>query len=513
MKHQPANQTEPKTPNTKAVVTHKTATQTTIKAQSPQPKRASAVVTDDALFSMRKFDYENDLPIVYSEKYNIYMMGLELTHQFDSKKYKKMAKQLSDDFLDTTFARHRRSDETLAEDEEPDNPSMQSRRLRYLAPNRPVTIDELLLHHKANYVDIIHQEKSVLARITEVWLLNLIPMAVIESRLLNPIKWQVAGTIFATHLAMQHGWSINLGGGFHQASTDYGETFCIFSDVLVAMKYVWRKHPLQKFMIIDLDAHQATGIERDLVELSGKRREMVYILDIFNDTINPPDPTADQGINLRVQLGRFTGDATYMDRLEKALATAFASFKPTLIFYVAGQDILKNDQLGLMNISDDVLKKRDELVFTYATERNKCPIVMLLGGGYLSRGSKVQADSIRNLYAKGLIWGGQKSGSRTLTRPMMKKSVKKSASKKSPVTIHHSKKDLSSRSPSSTGIDAVSQSVSGSNGRRTFKVIRLSGAHKTTKTANATSTKTVTKGAHQSAGADGHGSKKHHASK
>lgn len=370
-------------------------------------------ILTNSLFSMRRFDATKDLPLVYSSNYNMSMVGVELLHDFDTQKYGKIANQLDSLFLDTPFARHIHYDEHNDGQENPAQP----RRLRFLEPNRPVTEQELSLHHSSSYITRIHTNKSLLARITETWLLNLIPQSVLHSRVLEPIKWQISGTIYAVHLAMQHGWAINLGGGFHQARANSGETFCIFSDVLLAIKWVWRKHPLQKFMIIDLDAHEAVGIAQDLLELEPKRRAQVFLVDVFNNTIQPPDSRGNSRADVSVELARFTGDTTYMRKVSEALERAFAVFKPSMVIYIAGQDILKDDQLGLMNISDEVLKKRDELVFSWATEKMKCSIVMLLGGGYLIRSTGVLADSIRSLFARGLIWAGFRDGNRTLSRP------------------------------------------------------------------------------------------------
>lgn len=386
-------------------------------------KATKQSVVTDSLFSMRLFNADRDLPIVYSDKYNMSFAGLELLHYSDSKKYAKMAQHLSDEFLDTPFARVRQFDEK-DEDGEDATGAVRPRRLRYLAPNRPMNDIELEIHHTGEYIHRLHNDKSMIAKVAEIWALNLVPMFVLESRLMNPIRLQAAGTVFACHLAIQHGWAINLGGGFHQASVDRGETFCLVSDIFLAMKYIWRKHPLQRYMIIDLDAHQATGLERDLADMDKRRREMIYMLDVFNNSIQPPDPKADSGIDQRVELGRFTGDETYLKKLDEALETAIQAFKPTLIIYVAGQDVVKDDKLGLMNISDEALMKRDEKVFSLACEKLKRPIVMLLGGGYSAHGARIQADSIRNLFAKGLIWGGHKSGSRSLSRPVRRAAKK-----------------------------------------------------------------------------------------
>lgn len=374
-------------------------------------------ITNVNMFSMGTFDAELDLPIVYCDRYNIKMFGLELLHTFDTKKYSKLARCLNYQFLDTLYARIPHDAETS------DNfvdlfEAPMSRCLRYLQPNRPINMVELRNHHSPDYILQVHEDKELLSKITELYLIKWIPNCCLDTRLLDPIKWQISGTIYAANLAMQHGWAINLGGGFHQASYDSGSNFCLFSDVMLAIKYIWRRHPLQRVMIIDLDAHQALGIEHDLAKMSDKHREMIFILDIFNNTLQPADTEADTATNLRIELESFTGDDVYLKRLDEALSVAFNKFKPSIVFYIAGQDVLKDDPVGWLDLTDGGLIRRDELVFKYSTELYKCPIVMLLGGGFQTRGVQVQAESIRRLFARNLIWGGNRAGSRSLTRPM-----------------------------------------------------------------------------------------------
>ena len=56
-------------------------------------------------------------------------------------------------------------------------------------------------------------------------------------------------------------------------------------------------------------------------------------------------------------------------------------FNPTFIFYQMGVDPLKEDKLGLMNLTFEGLKKRDEMVLSYAKD-HQIPISLALGGGY-----------------------------------------------------------------------------------------------------------------------------------
>ncbi len=147
-------------------------------------------------------------------------------------------------------------------------------------------------------------------------------------------------------------------------------------------------------MIIDLDAHQGNGPERDFMQ-----DKNVFILDMYNAEIFPGDEAAKKGIALKVELESGTRDEIYLSRLKKSLAEAFSRFHPDMIIYNGGTDVLQKDPLGLLNLSPDGVIKRDELVFRQALSR-KIPIVMLLSGGYQQSNYEVVGRSIINLNEK-----------------------------------------------------------------------------------------------------------------
>ncbi len=62
-----------------------------------------------------------------------------------------------------------------------------------------------------------------------------------------------------------------------------------------------------------------------------------------------------------------------------------AEFKPDLIIYNAGTDILAFDPLGKLHVSPHGIKLRDELVFKTAKDR-QIPIVMLTRFAYFHMG-------------------------------------------------------------------------------------------------------------------------------
>ncbi|XP_038985199.1 histone deacetylase 2 isoform X4 [Phoenix dactylifera] len=208
---------------------------------------------------------------------------------------------------------------------------------------------------------------------------------------------QVGGSILAAKLAIERGWAINVGGGFHHCSAEKGGGFCAYADISLCIHFAFVRLNISRVMIIDLDAHQGNGHE---IDFSDDRR--VYILDIYNSGIYPFDLEARRYIDQKVELLSGTKTNEYLEQLDKALEVAGNNFNPELVVYNAGTDILDGDPLGRLKVSPEGVSIRDEKVFRFARERN-VPLLMLTSGGYMKSSAQVIADSIINLSGKKLI--------------------------------------------------------------------------------------------------------------
>lgn len=73
-------------------------------------------------------------------------------------------------------------------------------------------------------------------------------------------RFQTGGSILAGKLALERGWAINLGGGFHHCSRDKGGGFCPYADItlLVQFLFQYEHQRVKSAMIVDLDAHQVS---------------------------------------------------------------------------------------------------------------------------------------------------------------------------------------------------------------------------------------------------------------
>jgi histone deacetylase 11 len=120
------------------------------------------------------------------------------------------------------------------------------------------------------------------------------------------------GTLIACEIANRMKWSINLSGGYHHASTSTGGGFCVFPDITLAVHYIRTRMNKNKIMIIDLDAHQGNGYERDFL-----KDDNVFIVDSYNPNIYPKDEVAKKAINLLLPVANYTSDEDYLTSLKR----------------------------------------------------------------------------------------------------------------------------------------------------------------------------------------------------
>jgi histone deacetylase 11 len=206
--------------------------------------------------------------------------------------------------------------------------------------------------------------------------------------------YATGGSILGARLAWARGWAINLGGGFHHASSDRGGGFCVYADITLAIRHLRMNVPeARKAVILDLDAHQGNGHERDALG-----DEDTHIVDFFNHSIYPYDLPAKKAIKCAVSVRMHT-DEEYLEALREHLEASIASFAPSFLLYNAGTDCMVGDPLGGMRLTPDGIVRRDELVFGMCLAAN-LPILMVLSGGYQKSNAPVIARSITNLMKK-----------------------------------------------------------------------------------------------------------------
>jgi len=238
----------------------------------------------------------------------------------------------------------------------------------FLAP-QPATDEDVLRVHSQDYVYKL--KNGSLSRTEEMRL------EVPYSKKLIEACWLAAGgSILAARRALQDGWAANIGGGFHHACPDHGEGFCVIHDVAIAIRRLQFDGAIERAMVVDTDVHQGNGTA---VVFGGDGN--VYTLSLHQEH-NYPFPKPPSTVDVDLPDG--IGDEEYLAILEKHLHQAFHDFAPELLYYVAGADPYREDQLGGLALTMEGLARRDALVFDYA-RRNGVPVAIALAGGYARR--------------------------------------------------------------------------------------------------------------------------------
>lgn len=184
------------------------------------------------------------------------------------------------------------------------------------------------------------------------------------------------GSILTGRLALEHGLAVHLGGGFHHAFPDHGEGFCLVNDVAIAVRVLKSEGLIERGAVIDCDLHQGNGTAAVFAN-----EPEVFTFSIHQEHNYPMwKPPSD----LDVGLADLTGDHEYLQHLERHIPSILESHRPDLVFYLAGADPYKEDQLGGLSLTRDGLRRRDELIFHLAVEAD-VPVAVTLAGGYARR--------------------------------------------------------------------------------------------------------------------------------
>jgi acetoin utilization deacetylase AcuC-like enzyme len=233
----------------------------------------------------------------------------------------------------------------------------------------PVTDDDVRLVHTAEYVGKIREGRLSMH--------EQMALEIPFSPELRDAMWlMTGGTVLAGRLAVKHGFAAHLGGGFHHAFADHGEGFCLVNDVAVAIRMLQRDGAAARALVVDLDVHHGNGTAAIF-----QHDDAVFTFSLHQEQNYPAwKPPGD----LDVGLPDGVADDAYLGILEQRLPAILEWHRPEVVFYLAGADPYREDQLGGLALTIDGLKRRDAFVIDAAAKAH-APLAIVLAGGYARR--------------------------------------------------------------------------------------------------------------------------------
>lgn len=164
----------------------------------------------------------------------------------------------------------------------------------------------------------------------------------------------------------------------HHALRGAAMGFCVFNNVAVAVAHALAEHGLQRVAIVDFDVHHGNGTEE---AFSGDAR--VLMCGIFQHPFYPysgADSRADNMLN--VPLARGAGSAEFRAVAEQKWLPRLERFKPQLVFFSAGFDAHRDDDIGGLALVEEDYAWCTGQIKALAERHAQGRIVSLLEGGY-----------------------------------------------------------------------------------------------------------------------------------
>ncbi|MEF2276928.1 histone deacetylase [Deinococcus sp. YIM 134068] len=181
------------------------------------------------------------------------------------------------------------------------------------------------------------------------------------------------GSLAALHDALKCGWGANLAGGTHHAFADRAEGFCLVNDAAILTRMALDGGWARRVAVLDLDVHQGNGTA---ALLAGEDR--AFTLSVHGER-NYPFRKERSSLDLGLPDG--VTDVEYLRVLRVSALPALDAFRPDLLLYLAGADVLAGDRFGRFHLTLDGVRERNRAVLTWAHVAG-IPTVTMMAGGY-----------------------------------------------------------------------------------------------------------------------------------
>jgi len=248
---------------------------------------------------------------------------------------------------------------------------------------RRVTDEELELVHKPSYVALVRRELSNLQGVRELSTGD----TLVSPGSLEAAEFAAGGVLNVVDAVMQgkvkNAFAAVRPPG-HHATPTRGMGFCIFNNVAIAARYLQKKYGLQRVLIVDWDYHHGNGTQETFYEDGSVFYFSTHHYGAYPGTGSAAETGAGKGAGkiLNVPLPPGASDAQIVEAFQTKLVPAARNFKPDFILISAGFDGMRNDLLGVFDITPAGFGAITRIVVGLAKELCQGRLVSVLEGGY-----------------------------------------------------------------------------------------------------------------------------------
>jgi acetoin utilization protein AcuC len=189
----------------------------------------------------------------------------------------------------------------------------------------------------------------------------------------------VGASLQAAELVSAGGVDIafNSSGGLHHAAPDYASGFCVFNDVVIAIKHLLAKG--LKVAYVDIDAHHGDGVQNAFYAsdqvLTISIHESGRYLFPGTGGVSEIGVGAGEGYSVNMPLAPFTDDEVYLWAFDQIVPELVDSFEPDILVTQLGTDSHYLDPLTQLSLTTEGYSGLVSRV------RQMAPRWVALGGG------------------------------------------------------------------------------------------------------------------------------------
>ncbi|MDP2751281.1 MAG: histone deacetylase family protein [Rhodocyclaceae bacterium] len=161
----------------------------------------------------------------------------------------------------------------------------------------------------------------------------------------------------------------------HHAMRDRAMGFCIFNNLAVAVAHALTEHGVKRAAIVDFDVHHGNGTE-DIF----RNDPRVLLCSTFQHPFYPgcgADTVNEHIVNVPLPAG--TTGSQYREAFTEHVLPRLANFQPDMLFFSAGFDGHRDDDMGQFNLTDDDYRWITQESMTQSATSQ---VISILEGGY-----------------------------------------------------------------------------------------------------------------------------------
>jgi acetoin utilization protein AcuC len=179
--------------------------------------------------------------------------------------------------------------------------------------------------------------------------------------------------------------AFNPAGGLHHAMPARASGFCIYSDLVVAIRAALA-HGLARVLYVDFDVHHGDGVQ---AAFEDEPRVLKISFHETPEVLFPGTGFAHErgtgkglGYTIDVPLASFTADAAWLDAIRRVLVPAARAFRPELIVSQHGCDPHFSDPLANLQVTVQAMAEAAQITRDLADELCAGRWLATGGGGY-----------------------------------------------------------------------------------------------------------------------------------